>query len=164
MTRPAIDTCLVLPVTVQAPAHFDLDGPDDLRHGGHFTVAGGASEAGADMHHVREINEVRHPVDPDPGDRLLLVPVTLQLLNFQAHERMAGLHAGRYCRDSGNGGLVSVAVAEETRDGVVTCMEFMAERDRLVWRAVLTIQGQNIHECQNRRNNRGSGDQCADKP
>src|SRR5208283_5717931 len=84
MTRPAIDTGLMLPVTVQAPAHLDLDGPGDMCHGGHFAVAGSANQAGADMHHVREINVVRHPVDSHPGDRLLFFPIPGQFLYFRS--------------------------------------------------------------------------------
>lgn len=164
MTRPAIDTGPTLPVTIQTPAHLDLDGPDDLRHGGNFAVAGCAGEPGANMHHVRKINMVGHPVNPDPGNRLLLVPVSLQLPDFQAHERMAGFDAGLHCGDSGNGRLGSEAVTEKARDGVVTCMEFMTECDRLAWRAVPKIQRQDVHERRKGGNNNSNYYQSADEP
>lgn len=166
MTRPAIDTGLMLPVTIQAPAHLDLDGPGDMRHGGHFAVAGGADEAGADMHHVREINVVRRPVDSVPGDRLLFFPILNQFLDFRSvlgDEQVAG-PAISHCRDAGNRGPGSVTVTEEARDGVVACMHFMTEGDRLDRRAVLKIQRQNVQECQNCGKNSSSGNQSANKP
>lgn len=156
----------MLPVTVQAPAHLDLDGPGDTRHGGDFAMAFGADEAGADMHHVREINVVRHPVDSVPGDRLLFFPIPNEFLDLRSvlgDEQVAG-PAISHCRDAGNRGLGSVAVTEEARDGVVTCMHFMTKGDRLDWRAVPKIQRQNVHECQNGGKNSRSSDQSANKP
>ncbi len=166
MTCPAIDTGLMLPVAVQAPAHLDLDGPGDTRHGGHFAVAGGANQAGADMHHVREINVVRHPVDSDPGDWLLFFPIPGQFLYSRSvlgYELVASA-AISHCRDAGNIGLGSIAVAEEARYCVVTRMDFMTKGDRLDRRVVLKIQRQNVHEHQNGGKNNSGGDQCADKP
>jgi hypothetical protein len=55
-------------------------------------------------------------------------------------------------------------VTEEAWDGVVTCMHFMTEGDRLAWRAVQKIQRQNIQECQNGGKNNRSGDQSSNKP
>lgn len=166
MTRPAIDTGFMLPVTVPTPAHLNLDGSGDTRHSGHFAVAGGANDAGAYMHHVREINMVRHPVDSDPGDRLLFFPILNQFPDFRsvlADEQVAGT-AISHCRDAGNRGLGSVAVTEETRDSVVTCMDFMTEGDRLDRRTVPKIQRQDVQECQNGGKNNSSGDQSANKP
>ena len=138
MTRPAIDTGLVLPVTVQAPPHLEIDGPGDPFHGGHLAVAGGADKSGAEMHHVREIDVVRQAVDPDPGDRLPFVPVRHQFLDFRSvrgDEQMAG-PAVRHRRDAGDRRLRGVAVTEEARDAVVAGMHLMAEGDRLERRAV----------------------------
>ena len=166
MTCPAIDTGVMLPVTVQAPAHLDLDGAGDTCHGGHFAVAGGANQAGADMHHMREINVVRHPVDSDPGDWLLFFPIPVKFLYFRSIlcDKQVASPAISHCRDAGNRGLGSIAVAEEAWDGVVTCMDFMTKGDRLDWRAVPKIQRQIVHDCQNGGKNSGSGDQCANKP
>ncbi len=166
MACPAIDARLMLPVTVEAPAHFDLLRPGDTRHACHVSVARAAGEAGTDMHHVREINVVRHPVDPDPGDGLFVLPVGHELLDFRSvlgDEQVAG-PAISHCRDAGNRGLGSVAVTEETRDGVLTCMDFMTEGDRLDWRAIPKVQRQNVHECQSGGKNRSNDDQSANQP
>lgn len=156
----------MLPVTVQAPSHLDLDGPGDTLHGGHFAVADSAGEAGADMHHVRKIDVVRHPVDSDPGDQLLLFPILIQFPDFRSvlgDEQVAGPAIG-HCRDSGNRGSGSVAVAEKTGDGVVARMDFMTEGDRLDRRAVLKIKRENVHECQKSGKDGSSDDQSAYEP
>lgn len=80
---PAIDAGLMLPVTTQAPAHLETGRASDPLHCGHLAVTGAAVYPGADMHHVRKIDMVRQAVDPDPGDRLLPVPISHQFLDFR---------------------------------------------------------------------------------
>src|SRR5574337_157052 len=133
MTRPAIDARLMLSVTVQAPPHLDLDFPGNARHAGNVSMTGTACESSAYMHHVRKIDVVRHPVDPDPGDRFFVVPVHHELLYFRfvpRDEQMAG-PAVRHRGDTGDGRLRGVSVAKEARDAVVSGMDFVTEGDRL---------------------------------
>ena len=148
MARPAIDTCLMLSMTVQAPTHVDLDGPGDPRHGSHIAVAARTDESGTNMHHVRKIDVVRHVVDPDPGNWFFFLPVSHQIFYFR---RILGneLVAGPAVRDSGNAGnrrLWSVAVTEQARNAVLARMHLMAEGDRLNRRAIPTVQRQYVHE------------------
>lgn len=75
MTGPAIDAGLMLAMAVQTPSHFDFDAPGNPFHGGNVAVTGAAVEPGTYMHHVRKIDEVRHTIDPDPGDRLFIFPI-----------------------------------------------------------------------------------------
>jgi len=75
MTGPAIDAGLMLAMAVQTPSHFDFDAPGNPFHGGNVAVTVAAIEPGPYMHHVRKIDEVRHTIDPDPGDRLFIFPI-----------------------------------------------------------------------------------------
>jgi hypothetical protein len=166
VTRPAIDARIMLPVTVKAPAHFYLTRPGDARHACHVPMALAANTAGADMHHVREIDEVRHPVDPYPGDGLFILPVRHEFLNFRSvlgYEQVTGPAIGD-CRDAGNRGLGSGPVTEEAWDSVVAGMNFVTEGDRLDRRVVPKIQRQNIHECQDGDENKRRDCQSAKKP
>ncbi len=104
MARPAIDTGLMLFMTAQAPAHLYLTRPGDTRHACHIPMAGGTGEACADMHHVREIDKVRHPVDPDPRYRFFIRPVGHELLDLRGvlgYEQVASPAIGNR-RDAGN--------------------------------------------------------------
>jgi len=166
MTRPAIDARFMLPVAVKAPAHFYLTRPGDARHACHIPMAGGTGEAGADMHHVREIDEVRHPVDPDPRDRLFILPVGHELFDLRGvlgYEQVASPAIGN-CRDAGNRRLGSGAMTEQARDSVVTGMDFMTEGNRLNWSAVMKIQRQNVHENQHSDKRNCRDNQSANEP
>ena len=150
MTGPAIDTGLMLPVAIQTPSHFNLYGTCDTSHGCNLTVTACAHETGSNMHHMRKIDEVRHSVDPYPGNRFFFVPVWHQFLNFWrilSNEQMTGPTI-RHCGDTGYWRFRSVPMTEKARYAVFTGMDFMTERDRLDWRMVAKIQGQNIHEGQ----------------
>ena len=166
MTRPAIDAGFMLLMTVQAPAHVEFDGPGETRHCRHLAVASGADESGAYVHHVREINMVRHSVDPDPGDRLFFFPVLHQFLDFRGvlgDEKMAS-PAVRHGRDAGNARLRSVAVTEEARDGVIAGMYLVVEGDRLDRGAVPKIERQNVHERKDGGKSERRGNQSAYEP
>ena len=120
MTRPAIDAGLMLPVATQAPAHLETGRAIDPLHGDHISVADAAVNPGADMHHVREIDMVRQAVDPDPGERLLPVPVSHQFLyfrRFRGNVEVAGT-AVSYRGDAGETGNRSVAVTVEAWNAV----------------------------------------------
>ncbi len=132
----------MLPVAVKAPAHFYLTRPGDARHACHVPMAGSTGEAGADVHHMREIDEVRHPVDPDPRDGLFILPVGHELFDLRGvlgYEQVTSPAIGN-CRDAGNRRLGSGAVAEQARDPVVTGMDFVTESERLDRSAVMRIQ------------------------
>lgn len=166
MTRPAIDAGVLLPVTVHAPAHLEIGGTGDPFHGRNLAVASGADKSGADMHHVREIDVVRHSVDPDPGDRLPFIPILHQLFDFRGvlrDEQVAG-PAVRHRGDAGNARLRSMTVTKEARNAAVTGMNFVAEGERLDRGAVPKIQRQIVHERKGGdKNDRGS-DHPPDKP
>jgi hypothetical protein len=166
MTRPAIDARLMLPVTVQTPAHVQFDGPGNTRHCSHIAVAAGTDKSRAYMHHVREIDVVRHAVYPDPGDRLFFLPVLHQLFDFRSvlgDEQMAG-PAVRHRGDAGNARLWSGAVTEETGDGVVASMILVAEGDRLDRGAVPEVQRQIVHERHSGKQSRSRHDQPVNEP
>src|SRR5512143_232899 len=166
MTRPAIDACLMLAMAVQAPTHLDLDRAGDTLHSCHAAVAVSTGEASANMHHVRKIDEVRHAVDPDPGDRLFIFPVRHQLFYFRgvlSNEQVAGAAIS----NRGNAGdcrFWGITMAEETRDSVVTGMLFMTEGDRLDRRAIMKIERQNVHERKDGEKSDKDDEQPADKP
>ena len=133
MTYPAIDTGLMLTMTVQAPPHLETGGPGDALHGSNCTVTGSAIDFGANVHHVREIDMIRQAVNSDPGDRLPFFLVRHQFFDLRCvrrNELMAGT-AVSHCRNAGQRRLRSVAVTEEAMDAVITGMLFMAESERL---------------------------------
>src|SRR5512143_2794359 len=152
MARPAIDTRLMLLVTAQAPAHPDLYRPGDSLHGGHIAVAGRTRKTGPYVHHVREVDVVGHPVDPDPGNRFFIVPVRHELFYFRrvlGNEQMT-CAAVRYCGDAGYRGSRTVTVPEKAGDAVVPRMHFVTEDERLDGRAVAQVERQNVQVRQDR--------------
>ena len=164
MTRPAIDTGFIPSVTVQTPAHLEIDETGERLHGGNFAVAGGAVESGTDMHHVRKIDMVGQEVNPDPRDRLLLFPESCQIFDFQTYDRMACRHAGRNRRNAGDRRLGGIAVTEEAMDTVFASMHPMTEGERLNRRPVPEIERQDVQERQDGGNNAHRYDQSANKP
>jgi hypothetical protein len=148
MARPAIDTCLMLPMATQAPAHVDFDSPGYTRHCSNILVATCAEESGSNMHHVREIDMVRHVVHSDPGNRFFFSPVRHQFFYFRrvlSNEHMAG-PAVRDCGNAGDRRPRSITVTEQAWNAVVASMHLVTEGDRLDRRAVPKVQRQNIHE------------------
>src|SRR5512138_2393888 len=146
MACPTIYTGLMLSMTVQAPPHLETGEPGDPAHGGHLAVADRAGKVDVDMNHVREIDMIRQPVDPDPGDWLPLFPVPHQLLDFRSvrgDEQVAGPTVG-HGRETGNRRLRRIAMAEEAMDAVVAGMHLMAEGERLDRRTIPKIQRQTV--------------------
>src|SRR5262249_62416431 len=91
-------------MALDAPAHRQ---GRDLRHPLHpldRPVTLLAGQAGRDVPLVGEVDVARHLVDPDPRDRLLLVPVVLELLDLRValgrhdlvtpHAALDGRHTG----------------------------------------------------------------------
>ena len=166
MAGPAIDACLMLPVTIQAPAHLETGRAGDPLHGGHLAVAAAAVDLGAYMHHVRKIDMVRQAVDLDPFNRLLPVPVFHQFLDFRSirGDVQVARTAIRQGRDTGDGRLGGIVVTVEARDAVCTGMQLMAEDEWLDRRAFAEIQRQNVHKCQTGDNSAYRDDQHGNKP
>src|SRR6202140_5358548 len=101
VTRAAVVSCAewrirLSDVTVDAPAHVERRRLINLLHVLDLAVAGLASNTGVDVPHVREVHVLGQLVDADPRDRLLLVPVRRELLNFRFSGRDDGVatHAG----------------------------------------------------------------------
>jgi hypothetical protein len=118
------------------------------------------------MHHVREIDEIRHPVSSDPGDGFFSLPVPHQFFDFRivlGNKQVAG-PAISHCRNAGDRGLGSVAMTEQARDAVVTRMDFVTKSDRLNRGMVPKVQRQNIHEGQNSNEGSRCDDHAEDKP
>ena len=129
-------------------------------------MTGRAGQPGPDMHHVREVDVVRHPVDPDPGNGLFFVPVCHELFYFRSvlgNEQMTS-PAVRYRGDAGNGGFRSVAVAEKAGDAVVPRMDFVTEGGRLDGRAVPQVERQNVQVRQDREQRGRSCNKSSDEP
>jgi|GEM_PF-3330956 len=148
MAGPAVDADLFLLVAVEAPAHLEVRNAGDQVHGGDVAVAGGAVQPCTHMHHVGEIDVVRQGIDPDPGDRLILLSVCLQLRDLEVESRMACLHAERNGRDAGSWRFGSGPVAEEAMDAIVSGMFFMAEWKGLQRRALMQVERQVVHQDQ----------------
>jgi hypothetical protein len=153
-------------MAVQTPTHLDLDRAGYTLHSCHAAVAVCAGEAGADMHHVREINVIRHVVNSDPGDRLLFFPVIHQFFDFRSvlsNEQVAST-AVRNCGNTRDRGLWGITMTEEARNRVVAGMLLMTEGDRLNRRAIPKIDRQNVHERKAGENNNKNDEKPADKP
>lgn len=137
-------------VAVQAPAHLEAGCARDPLHGGHSAVTVAAVDAGADMHHVREIDMVRQAVDPDPGDGFLPVPITRQLLyfwGFRGNVEVTGT-AVRHRGDAGEPRVCDLAVTVSAVDAVDPGMQRMAERDGLGRSCFREIKGQQVQQYQ----------------
>ena len=98
-------------------------------------MAGLTSDSGANVRPVLKKDEIGHRSGFVPLDGQLSVPVAFELLNFwlgcrrdfvATHATLDGWNA-RY-RSS-----TSIDVAVLARDFVITCMDFMTERNRLKW-------------------------------
>ncbi len=134
----------MLPMAVQAPPHFERDRPCDSIHGRHLAVAGGTLKVGMNMHHVGKVDVIRQPVDPDPGYRLLFIPIPRKFPDFRSirgNEQMTG-PTGCHRRDTGDRRLRGETVTEEALDAVGAGMHLMTEGERLGRRAVAKVQRQ----------------------
>src|SRR5438477_1329013 len=102
-----------MPMTLEAPLHIKSG---LLRHKRHFVdlaVAAYASHAFGDVDAVIEVDVVRQPVDPRPGDRHSIpgtAPKRLENRTVHPDLRMA-VHAGSGRRDAGEGTLLDGGVA-----------------------------------------------------
>jgi len=166
MAGPAIDAGLMLAMAVQAPSHFDFDAPGNPFHGGNVAVTRAAVLAGPYMHHVREIDEVWHAIDPDPGDRLFIFPIGHKLFDFRRvlSNKQVTCTAVRNRGNAGNRGRWGIAMAEKTRNAIVASVFLMAEGDRLDRGSVPKIERQNVHERKDGENSDKNDEQPADKP
>jgi hypothetical protein len=71
-------------MAIQAPAHLDGDHPAGDGHLGDLAMTDFAGKVRPAVHHMGEIGVFRYPVQTDPGDRLLLLPVACQFDDFRA--------------------------------------------------------------------------------
>jgi hypothetical protein len=166
MTGPAVNAGLVLFMASETPAHFDFTRPFNAYHRSYIPVAIAANSTRADVHHMRKVNEVWHPIDPDPGNRFLIFPVGHEFFNFRrilSNEEVAGpaIGNGWYAGDCR---LRRVAVTEEAWDCVITGVNLVTESYRLDWRTVPEIERQNIHERKDGQKNNTCCDKAFDKP
>jgi hypothetical protein len=99
----------------------------------HRAVTRLAGDARRDVAVVAELHVVGHAMDADPIDRLLVLPVLLELLD--ALEVGAELGVAAHARlDRGNSGhaaAVRTTVTVEAIDLVLAGVQRVAERDRL---------------------------------
>ena len=129
MASPAVDARLLPAMAVQTPPHPETVRTGDAFHRRYIAMTGATVDFAAKMHHMREINMIREIVDPDPGDRFLLLPVGQQLLDFRSvggDEEVAG-PAIRHRREAGERRFRRVRVAVEAVHAVVAGMDLMAE-------------------------------------
>src|SRR3989442_1348936 len=145
------------PVTLHAPAHaergrrrreadevqqiveavraLDRRDPHELLD---LTVARLAGEAGPDVPPMLEVDELRHLVDAHPRDRLLALPVALELLDFRVSgggDDLVAAHAALYRRQPRVLRPPRVGVAVLTADLEGAGVDQVAEEDRLDGRA-----------------------------
>ncbi len=131
-------------VTFQTEIHVQRLHLPHLDHLVHAAVAAHATDAGADMRAVIEVNVVGEAVYLNPGNRLAGCIAAADGLEQRAcglHARMA-VHA-RFGRRNGRiGGLVDRRVAVVAIHTQIASMKFMAIRNRLFRRiAGLQIRG-----------------------
>ena len=135
MTRqPAVQLGVPLPVAANAKSHFKIYRTQSI-HILHFTMTLRTVQPGPfDMRNVIEINEVRHPIDPQPGDGFLLIIVLLFLenLGMVRNDVLMAEKAFLHGRQSRMGGAFHVRVAESTVDLLHPGMNPMAEINRLL--------------------------------
>jgi hypothetical protein len=92
-----------------------------------------AGDVSADMRHMRERHKIRLTEDLYPGDRLLPIPISLQLPDLRpigSGDLMAS-HAELDGWDTRDRGSAGIGMAIQTRDSIVTGVDLMAEIDRL---------------------------------
>ena len=125
-------------VATDTPAH--RKGLVDLLDHCHFldlSMAGRTVDFGSDVPQVRKMDVVRDLVDPNPGNRLLPLPVApnvldLSLLPFiRAQDELVTPPAGRDRRDTGIDRPLCREVAVLAVDLVLTGVNGVRERDRL---------------------------------
>lgn len=133
MAGPAICGCPSAAVTLEAPAHGDGLSLGNPIHRAHVPVTDQAVNTVGNVHLVGEVDEVRHLVDPYPGDRLTVIPVTHDLLHLGVSGRDHGVAPcaaldGWNARHRGGSGVL---VAEGTWDLPISRVDLVAEGDGL---------------------------------
>lgn len=133
MADDAVDADLPLAVARDTIVHIQSSNLFYLLHGFDRPVAGLTSDSGANVRPMLKKDKVGHRSRPVPLDRLLSVPVAFQLLHFWLI-CCCDLVATHATLDRGNAGYGSsprIKVAVLTRYFVITCMDLMAEGNRL---------------------------------
>lgn len=126
-----------LPVTLQAPLHFQRSHSPNLRHGIHLSVAIRAVEPLRDMDAVIEVDEIGKVVHPRPSQGNAVagaVPQRLEHGRVGKKLRVAG-HADFRRRDPGKTACLHRRVTVPAVDPVVARMVLVTERDRLTGQA-----------------------------
>lgn len=132
MTDHTVDTDLFFTVASQTLAH-DQSVRLGFLHCFDRAVTGLTLDTGPNMRPVLEEHKIRHRSYFDPLDRLLLIPVILQLLDFGLVRcgNLMTTHAALDRRDTRHTGAPGIAMAVLARYFVITCVDLMAEGDRL---------------------------------
>src|SRR5262249_22587933 len=123
-----------LGVTAHAPAHRERGYLGHALHRLDGTVAGLAREADLYVPLVREVDEAGKLVDPHPWNRLLAIPVVVDLLDLGvalSGDDLVAPHAPRDGRHAGEDAAPGVSVAELTVDPVRSRVDRMTELDGL---------------------------------
>lgn len=133
MTDHTVDTDLFFTVASQTLAH-DQSVWLGFLHCFDRAVTGLTLDTGPNMRPVPEEHKIRHRSYFDPLDRLLLIPVILQLLDFGLVRRgnLMTTHAALHRRNPGHRSAPGIAMAVLASDLVFSRVDLVAKSERLL--------------------------------
>jgi hypothetical protein len=133
MADDAVDADLPLAVARDTIVHIQSSNLFYLLHGFDRPVAGLTRDSGANVRPMLKKDKVGHRSRLVPLDRLLSVPVASELLYFWLGccRDFVATHTTLDRRNAGYGSSPRIKVAVLTGYFVITCMNLMAERNRL---------------------------------
>lgn len=134
MADDAINTHFLFSVAGEALAHAETLHLYGLFHCLDRTMTCLALDAGANVRPMLKKNKIGHRGNSDPLNRLLLIPMDLELLDlrFVRRSNLVTTHASFHRRDPGHSGGPSIAVAVLAGYFKIPGVNFMAEIDGLL--------------------------------
>ncbi len=132
--QPTIQLGVSPLVTVDAKSHLEFHGNQAIPFL-YIPMAYRTIDVFLDVPLVIELNVIRHIKNPNPGDRIFLLIVQLQLpdLWMLGNDVFMAEQALPHRRNAGLSGSLHKGVAEPTTDSLDPCMDPVAEIYRLLW-------------------------------
>ena len=133
MAGETVDTYFLLAVAGQTLAHVQSFHLSGFSHRLDLAMAGLALDTGSNMGPVLKKHKIRERGDFDPLDRLFLIPMTLEFLNFGLVRcrNLMTAHAALNRWDPGHSGAPGITVAILAGDLKIARVDLMAERNGL---------------------------------
>jgi hypothetical protein len=143
MANEAVDIGIHLLVAGETPTHRHIAVLAYLHHFLHGSVTIFAYHSRVDMPIMIEAYKIGEVIDLYPLDRASLLPELGQLFHFRlvSSDEFVTTHAYFYGRYSSHRCFIRIHVTVQAGNLVITCMDLVAKRDRLIWKWFSILTG-----------------------